>query len=402
MAKMKKILLFAVTLILCVACQKTFTITVTSNNGNYGTVSGGGVYTKGTEITIKALPKEGCKFKTWEDGNADNPRTLIVENDAVYTAVFVPNEDMVVINVGADNEDFGTTIGSGVYAKGTCIQIQAVPNGGCYFKAWNDGNRENPRTVTVTVNTTYTASFAIVQTGIAPIDSLIRNMVKVQGGTFLMGANSGDDLANANEMPQHSVTLSDFYICRYEVTQELWQAVMGSAPTGDYAWTSTCGKGNKYPAYYISWNDCDTFIQRLNTKTGLHFRLPTEAEWEYAAQGGNKSKGYTYAGSNTLDGVAWYMDNSNSTTHTVMQKTPNELGLYDMSGNVYEWCSDWYGATYYSESGNATNPQGAVSGNAHVYRGGSRNAYASRCRVTYRSMGTPMVRYNDLGFRVAL
>ncbi len=120
---------------LCVACQKTFTITVTSNNGNYGTVSGGGVYTKGTEITIKALPKEGCKFKTWEDGNTDNPRTLIVENDAVYTAVFIGDEDMFTINVNADNENFGTTIGSGIYAKGTSIQIQAVPNVACYFKA---------------------------------------------------------------------------------------------------------------------------------------------------------------------------------------------------------------------------------------------------------------------------
>ncbi len=394
--------LFVVCLIICSACQKTFTITVSSNNGNYGTVSGGGLYVKGAEITIKAFPKEGYSFKAWNDSNTNNPRTLKVENDAIYTAIFVPNENMVTINVCSDNENWGTTIGSGTYTKGTSVQILAIPNGGCYFQTWNDGNRDNPRTISATDNATYIATFAIVQIGVAPIDSLIRNMVKVEGGTFLMGATSDDDLANDNEMPQHSVTLSDFYICKYEVTQELWQAVMGSVPKGDYAWTSAYGKGQKYPAYYVSWADCDTFIQRLNAKTGLHFRLPTEAEWEYAAKGGNKSRQYTYAGSNTISNVAWGMDNSNGATHNVMQKTPNELGLYDMSGNVYEWCSDWYSTTYYSESGNTTNPQGAISGNAHVYRGGSRNAHASRCRVTYRTMGTPTIRYNDLGFRVAL
>ena len=240
----------------------------------------------------------------------------------------------------------------------------------------------------------------VIHTGIACIDALANDMVKVEGGTFLMGATSDDDLANDNEMPRHSVTLSDFYICKYEVTQELWQAVMGSTPNG--GWTDQYGKGDKYPAYKISWNDCDTFLQKLNAKTGLNFRLPTEAEWEYAARGGNKSKGYTYAGSNTIGDVAWYKSNSSSKTHEVMQKQANELGLYDMSGNVWEWCSDWYSSTYYSESDNSTAPKGPSSGTYRVYRGGAWSSYAWYCRVAYRNYYTPNFRNYNLGFRVVL
>ena len=231
------------------------------------------------------------------------------------------------------------------------------------------------------------------------------NMIKVQGGTFTMGATAEQSSdADSEEKPTHQVTLSDYYIGETEVTQELWQAVMGTtiqeqAKQGTFD-TSLYGVGNSYPMYYISWNDCQTFVKKLNQLTGKNFRLPTEAEWEYAARGGQKSKGYKYAGSNTLSDVAWYDGNSSSKTHPVKQKQANELGLYDMSGNVYEWCQDWYGR--YSSNAQ-TNPTGPSSGSGRVYRGGSWYSSASYCRVAYRNRrSTPGFRFNYVGFRVVL
>lgn len=230
------------------------------------------------------------------------------------------------------------------------------------------------------------------------------NMIKVQGGTFTMGATAeqGSD-AYDWEKPTHKVTLSDYYIGETEVTQELWKAVMGTtiqkqAEKGPND-ASLYGVGNSYPMYYISWDDCQNFIAELNAMTGENFRLPTEAEWEYAARGGQKSRGYKYAGSNTLSDVAWYCDNSGYKTHPVKQKQANELGLYDMSGNVLEWCQDWYG----SYSSNAqTNPTGPSSGSRRVYRGGSWYSSASYCRVAYRNHYSPGFRFSNLGFRVVL
>ena len=217
-------------------------------------------------------------------------------------------------------------------------------------------------------------------------------MVAVGGGTFTMGATSeqGSD-AYSDESPTHSVTLSDFAIGETEVTQELWKAVMGSNPS--------YFSGTNLPVEKVSWNDCQTFISKLNNLTGKNFRLPTEAEWEYAARGGNKSKGYKYAGSNTLGDVAWYYGNSSSKTHPVKQKQANELGLYDMSGNVWEWCQDWYGS--YSSSAQ-TNPTGSTSGSDRVYRGGSLSCEAGICRVSYRNSHTPAYYSSDLGLRLAL
>ena len=217
-------------------------------------------------------------------------------------------------------------------------------------------------------------------------------MVGVKGGTFTMGATSeqGSD-AYDREKPTHQVTLSDYMIGETEVTQELWKAVMGSNPS--------YFSGMNLPVEGVSWNDCQTFITKLNQLTGKNFRLPTEAEWEYAARGGQKSRGYKYAGSNTLSDVAWYTDNSGSKTHPVKQKQANELGLYDMTGNVWEWCQDWYG----SYSSNAqTNPTGPSSGSDRVFRGGSWYYSASYCRVAYRDYDSPGYRDYNLGFRVVL
>ena len=218
-------------------------------------------------------------------------------------------------------------------------------------------------------------------------------MVYVQGGTFTMGATreQGSDAFDV-EKPSHSVTLSSYHIGETEVTQALWQAVMGSNPskfTGD----------SRRPVEHVSWEDCQRFISRLTSLTGQHFHLPTEAQWEYAARGGSKSRGYKYSGSNDVGSVAWYYDNSSRTTHPVKTKSPNELGLYDMSGNVWEWCQDWFG--YYS-SGSQTNPTGASSGADRVDRGGSWSCFARGCRVSNRYCDTPSYRYNYLGLRLAL
>ena len=170
------------------------------------------------------------------------------------------------------------------------------------------------------------------------------NMVDVEGGTFTMGASSNDANAESDEKPQHQVTVSSFAIGQTEVTQELWTAVMGSNP-------SLFDENNKYPVHSITWNDCQNFIAALNSQlhiTGYEFAMPTEAQWEFAAHGGNQSKGYYYVGSNNIDDVAWYQSNSNDQLHEVGKKAANELGIYDMSGNVTEWCQDWK-ANYTSE-----------------------------------------------------
>ncbi len=235
------------------------------------------------------------------------------------------------------------------------------------------------------------------------LQKLEDNMVWVEGGTFTMGATpeQGND-ARDYEKPAHQVTLSGFYICKYEVTQELWQAVMGTTirqQLDKARYSSPNGEGANYPMYCISWEECQTFIYKLNSLTGKHYRMPSEAEWEYAARGGNRSKGYKYAGSNDTDSVAWYDDNLDGTTHPVGTKSPNELGLYDMSGNVWEWCADWYGS--YS-SGSQTNPTGASSGSVRVIRGGICLSDVGGCRVSRRSDYDPMSANWGLGLRLAL
>ncbi len=220
---------------------------------------------------------------------------------------------------------------------------------------------------------------------------LINNMQYVSGGTFNMGASNLDRAAGSAERPTHQVTLSSYRIGSYEVTQKEWETVMGRNPSRF--------RGNDLPVEYISWNDCQDFISHLNQMTGLHFHLPTEAQWEFAARGGNFSNGYIYSGTNEAGGKSWNQDNSRNRTHPVGQKLPNELGLYDMSGNVAEWCSDWYGE-YNSDS--QTNPSGPSSGSYRLYRGGSWCYDISSTRVSYRSCYNPVNKYNYLGMRLAL
>ena len=223
-------------------------------------------------------------------------------------------------------------------------------------------------------------------------DGISIDMVRVEAGTFKMGATAEMKNPWVLEKPTHKVTLTnDYYIGKYEVTQALWQAVMGSNPS--------YFKGDNLPVEQVSWNDCQEFLSKLNRITGKTFRLPTEAEWEYAARGGKKSRGCQYSGSNNLSDVAWYWDNSGSKTHAVGSKQSNELGIYDMSGNVWEWCQDWHGR--YSKS-SQTNPTGATSGSGRVSRGGCWIGDAGLCRSSYRSDDAPDDRNSDLGFRLVL
>ena len=223
-------------------------------------------------------------------------------------------------------------------------------------------------------------------------DGISIDMVKVEAGTFMMGATSEMKDPYSDEKPVHQVTLTnDYYMGKYEVTQALWEAVMGSNPS--------YFKGDNLPVEKVSWNDCQEFISKLNSLTGRKFRLPTEAEWEYAARGGKKSRGYQYSGSRKISDVAWYEGNSRSKTHPVGRKQANELGIYDMSGNVWEWCSDWYGS--YSSS-SQTNPMGSDSGAKRVRRGGSWCYIARICRSSYRYGDAPDCRGLYLGLRLAL
>jgi len=230
-------------------------------------------------------------------------------------------------------------------------------------------------------------------------------MVFVKGGTFIMGctAEQGSD-CESDEKPAHTVTLSDFYIGKYEVTQRQWVAIMGdSASLGNTSYFKNC---DDCPVEQVSWNDIQEFIKKLNQKTGKQYRLPTEAEWEYAARGGSAGSASTssafatkYAGSNNIDEVAWYISNSGGKTHPVGSKMPNELDIYDMNGNVWEWCADWFDS---SKSGNHSNTHEPLKASCRALRGGGWLSHFQHCQVAERCNGNPTFRGNGCGFRLAL
>lgn len=227
--------------------------------------------------------------------------------------------------------------------------------------------------------------------------------VRVQGGSFVMGCteNQGSD-CESDETPAHNVQVGTFYIGVYEVTQAQWQRVMGTGIVEQQnraGASSLRGVGDNYPMYYITWEEANNFARELSRITGKTYRLPTEAEWEYAARGGNKHDEAKYAGSHNINAVAWYAENGDNITHPVGQKRPNALGIYDMSGNVWEWCSDWYGPY---QSGYQENPTGAETGSRHVDRGGGWFNDSRYCRVSLRFSRPPSFRGSFLGLRLVL
>ena len=263
-------------------------------------------------------------------------------------------------------------------------QLKDIPVGDYDLTATASGYKTKKKNITIEENKTAIEEITLEKG--SDIQE-IGGMIFVQGGTFEMGSNDGQD----DEKPVHRVTVSDFYIGKYEVTQKEWKEVMGNNPSYN--------KGDNLPVEQVSWDDIQEYLQKLNAKTGKNYRLPTEAEWEYAARGGNKSRGYTYSGSNSIDNVAWYSSNSGNETHAVGRKQANELGIYDMSGNVWEWCNDWYGENYYNNSP-LQNPQGPTSGTYRVLRGGSFDGGDNNGRVASRVNFDPDVRYFIFGFRV--
>ena len=237
------------------------------------------------------------------------------------------------------------------------------------------------------------------------VNGVTFKMVAIEGGTFTMGMTAEQESdAFDVEQPAHEVTLSSYLIGQTEVTQALWQAVMGSNPSY-FSSRNNYATNLQRPVEFVSWNDCQTFITKLNQLTGRKFHLPTEAEWEFAARGGNQSKGYKYSGSNNPDDVAWYSVPLQTSgivgygTQTVATKAPNELGLYDMSGNVWEWCQDWFDR-YSSDA--QTNPVGPSTGYNRVSRGGSWLNFAYSCRVSCRASFDPTRKIDCVGLRLAL
>jgi formylglycine-generating enzyme required for sulfatase activity len=225
----------------------------------------------------------------------------------------------------------------------------------------------------------------------AKIQELLQGFVMVEGGTFLMGA---PDSIGEEDETEHTVYVSTFSIQSTEVTQELYELVMGNNPSENKTWKDM-------PVTNVSWEDCQVFIKKLNDITGLEYRLPTESEWEYAARGGSKSQGYLYSGSNNIDEVGWYDTNSGKAIHVIKEKKPNELGLYDMTGNVWEWCSDWYGP-YRTDLKGSDNPKGPENGESRVLRGGSWRGSTSDCRTAGRVGLDPDRRNDPCGFRLVL
>ena len=368
----------------------------------------------GNSLTVTAT---GLKAETtyyyrmrlnMEDGKVESEKKMFNTTEYIFPTVTT----FEVTNIGNTTAECGGVVTEGdfsVTARGVCWNTadnptlddsHTVDGGGAgaftsnvsgltgsttyYVRAYATSSADTVYGETKTFKTNNNLSFTV--------GGVSFEMVFVEGGTFDMGATTeqGSD-AYDDEYPVHSVTLDGYYIGKFEVTLELWEAVMGSKPSSNV--------GAQYPVENVTWEDCQEFISRLNSLTGRTFRLPAEAEWEYAARGGNKSSHFKYSGSDNIGDVAWYSSNSGATIHLVGTKSPNELGIYDMSGNVSEWCSDWYGSYSAEEQ---TNPQGPSSGSFRVFRGGSWFDGARNCRVSNRHNHVPSFSDGYLGLRLVL
>ncbi len=352
------------------------------------------VYINGKEYpehTHLKLTSQLLKIKVTMPHAADVEKQIVLKRGDNLTVDLYPKVQTGTLQVAvtpfdADIELIGDAA-QHYAAKGIHV-FKHIPIGQYTLKVKAEGYRTETKTLNLIKNQILTETVKLQKGPSGNIE-----MVFVKGGTFQMGCTSEQSDCNDDEKPVHTVTVSDFYMGKYEVTQKQWKEIMGNNPS--------YFKGDNLPVERVSWNDIQEFLKKLNQKTGMNYRLPTEAEWEYAARGGVKSRGYKYAGSNDIDEVAWHDGNSGNKTHPVGQKKANELGIYDMSGNVWEWCSDWYSSSYYGSSPQ-NNPQGPSSGLHRVARGGSWYDYARYCRVARRDFSGPGIRYYALGFRLVL
>jgi len=340
-----------------------------------------------TPTTINNLLVGTYTIKLTKAGHAQLTKIITIEEGETESInVELPSGKQVTIN----STPQGATLYIDNEYKGITPFTSELSFGTHSLKLIN-GKKEVNEEISISQSGKASLSYGVSEFGDLSenINGVSIDMVAVKGGCFNMGSNDGE----SDEKPVHQVCVDDFYIGKYEVTQKQWKEIMGNNPSRF--------KCDNCPVEQVNWNDVQDFIKKLNTKTGNNYRLPTEAEWEYAARGGNQSKGYTYSGSNTIGSVAWYTGNSGSKTHTVGTKKANELEIYDMSGNVWEWCSDLYGGDYYGKS-LKNNPAGPTTGSYRVPRGGGWDDYATRCRVANRFRDSPGARRNYLGFRLAL
>lgn len=350
----------------------------------------------------------------------DNPTTTLPAVETIEITAITSTSAVSGGNVTGDG-------GDPVTARGVCWSTNENPTIEADYIADNGETATFISNITgLTANTTYyvrayatnsngtaygqqrtfTTAEQIDENTVITVNGVSFTMVPVAGGTFYMGAQSTDSNgqnydadADSDESPVHQVTLSRYAIAQTEVTQALWYAVMEQRPTSSgQQWSESVGLGDNYPAYNVNYTDVQNFITELNSLTGRTFRLPTEAEWEFAARGGSQSNNYLYSGSNTIEDVAWYNGNTTS-TNPVAGKVANELGLYDMAGNVWEWCSDRSG-DYSADA--VTNPTGPESGTNRIYRGGSWYNDAQGNRIANRGRTATMVRSTNTGFRLVM
>ena len=291
----------------------------------------------------------------------------------------------------AENTNYTSPVDLRKTVTAAVKKMEGINTGNSYQSSYNNNGNGN----------SYYGNAASGQNYTENAFGINMKMVYVQGGSYNMGCTGeqGGD-CDADEKTVRYVTVSDFYIGQFEITQAQWQAVMGTSvyqQQSKAGGSSTYGTGNDYPMYYVSWEEAKEFCRRLSQQTGKTYRLPTEAEWEYAARGGKKTQNTKYAGGYSLDYVGWYTSNSGGKTHAVGTKNANELGIYDMSGNVWEWCEDWYGDY---RSYDTDNPTGASSGSYRVLRGGSWRSNAGNCRVSNRNGSSPGSRDDSDGYRV--
>jgi len=375
------------------------------------------------KVTVIAEPNTNANTEprtatiTVSNGISDKTRTIHVTQNSPSLSL---SESSLNFSANTESKSFNITSNTTWTVSSTSSWLTVSLPSGSHNATINvtaaTNSSTSQRTATITVSGgEITPTIAVTQSGITSFSDYTETtnglnlaLIAVSGGTFTMVCTSEQGDCDSVETPTHQVTLSDFYIGKYEVTQGQWRAIMGNNP-------SYFTNGDKYPVECVSWDDivgtsgatmviknityyANGFIYKLNQLTGRQYRLPTEAEWEFAARGGRSSNGYKYSGSNTVGNVAWYWENSGNRTHAVGGKSANELGIYDMSGNVYEWCSDWWGV--YSSNAQ-TDPTGPSTNSIRVARGGSWNHDARSARVSYRSFRYPDGSGYHLGFRLA-